>query len=1220
MTLEDGLSHRWAYDIQQDTLGFIWIATFDGINRFDGHRFKVYKPYFPKFPYQQTRTIAQVDLHPDGTIWATSKEGVLMEYSAYEDRFHIMELTDRDIYPLKFRKLTNLENTEVLGLLGEQGSNKEWLTSISVDNTIDTIGELNPITFIRKHRINLDNFDAFWIYSDKNYMIIQNRLKQINYILFSEIPGVKIVHHTLPIDSQSRFWYPISDSAFDYIQLPAQIPLHQWQRFSLDNKNNFWFQTNDKRFFRYSILTGNLEDFGSFLFWDYDIGFPFEDKEGIIWIPHFYGVTRLVIQRNHFENYLPQPMDEHNKSTQMLSIYKMKEIDGQVYANAHNEKVYWLDPSTHQLVETDRLMLPTSQTQEHTLIKGLQILKKEKVNIFGNTTSFLNPDDSLLFLTQKSTHGIYQIDLPNQSIIQYIQLSDTSLNVNCILPVEKGFWIGTDNGLYFYDYTTQNVNHYSTKNGLPNNIIYSLIEDGEMIWIGTQYGLCRLNIPTGVTRNFYLENGLSHNEFNTESVLKGSDGKYYFGGLKGVNAFYPEELESSSLPVPPFLHLNRITKYDTKNDKLIDLSLTRVMGREKLLLEPNDRSLVFEFSVNSYVNPPRNKYLYFLEGWENKWVNNTFDGKAAYQYLPSGSYIFRVIAFDPFGNKALNEIEIPVYIPKIWYLRWWAFTLYFVLFTGLFLFIYRIRLRQHLDRQKSIRLQELDAWKTKLYTNITHEFRTPLTVILGLSDEMSRDPEIKTSQNNLRAIDLIHRNGKSLLVLINQLLDLSRLEADKMSLNYIQADIIRYLRYLSGSFISLAAQKNVTLTFYSKEDSFIMDFDPTVLLNIYSNLLSNAIKFTPEGGKIFIRTFNANQIFQMEIQDTGIGIADEYLPFIFERFYQVFKQGKYQNVGTGIGLTLVKEWIKVLGGSISVKSKQNQGSTFTILIPVTNMAPIDSNYDIYENLDERSPTNTSVFNKNKIPKRELPVLLLVEDNPDVAEYITGSLNEMYQVLHATEGQEGIEYAIQYIPDLIVCDLMMPGKDGYYLTEHLKNDIRTSHIPIILLTARADLDSRLKGLNLGADDYLTKPFNKDELMLRLRNLLDQQRRMQSKYFKQNGFENEYLVETYDPENDFLARAKHSIIDRLDDPEFGNVELSKKMSMSESQLNRKVKALTGKTLSIFIRSVRLYEGHNMLKGNQHTVSEVAYAVGFTDPAYFSRTFSKEFGYTPSSLIKK
>ncbi len=521
------------------------------------------------------------------------------------------------------------------------------------------------------------------------------------------------------------------------------------------------------------------------------------------------------------------------------------------------------------------------------------------------------------------------------------------------------------------------------------------------------------------------------------------------------------------------------------------------------------------------------------------------------------------------------------------------------------------------------KLKEVNQLKNSLFTNITHEFRTPLTVIKGMADTMKSNLEIKKLDDLENSLDMIERNSDGLLHLVNEMLDLAKIESGNMELQLVQADVIPFLKYVCESFNSLAEENQVSLTIHAETVALIMDFDGDKLSSIISNLLSNAIKFTPELGKIIVHinqiTKNENTYLFIRVKDNGIGMPIEELHNIFNRFYQTDTTTIRKNEGTGIGLALTKELVDLMHGAIKVKSKLNKGSEFSIKIPVTRNAPLSKNIQI-ESVPHTHLSNTSSFHTKHIPETdsELPLVLLVEDNIDVAHYLKTCLNNKYETLHAVNGIEGIEIALEKIPDIIISDVMMPGKDGFEVCATLKSDERTDHIPIIMLTAKATIEDRLTGLSHGADAYLAKPFNKEELFTRLDQLVSQRKKLISKIQKE-GFTTILKKRTKNPKLQFLQKVEKLINEDISKSSFGSGDLAKKLLISESQLYRKIKSITGKSTAVFIRSIRLKFAKELLTTTDKTVSETAFDVGFNDPSWFSRVFKDEFGFSPSETPK-
>ncbi len=522
---------------------------------------------------------------------------------------------------------------------------------------------------------------------------------------------------------------------------------------------------------------------------------------------------------------------------------------------------------------------------------------------------------------------------------------------------------------------------------------------------------------------------------------------------------------------------------------------------------------------------------------------------------------------------------------------------------------------------ESSRLKELDEAKTRLYTNITHEFRTPLTIILGMADQLAVNPSGKPDEG----LQMIKRNGENLLHLINQMLNLSKAEAKAMPVNYCQGDVISYLRYIFESFNSLAGSKNIRLNIQANPDQLVMDFDPDKLMQIVSNLLSNAIKFTADRGDVCMEIDgqqDKNELI-IKVKDNGIGIPADKLPQLFNRFFKAEDDSYVSSKGTGIGLALTKELVTLMKGTIRVQSRPAAGTEFTVTIPVTNLSEVTHDLD-----RERMKSDISLFitDASKKPGRaeeagkdseNLPILLIVEDNKDVARYIESIMSPEYSIKTAGNGQEGFDLASEEIPDIIISDVMMPVMNGFVLCEKLKTDERTSHIPVILLTAMASEAGKLEGLETGADAYVIKPFNPKEIQVRVKNLVEQRRKLRERFSRDITIAPKEIAVTSADER-FLNRAMEIIEKHMSDPEFGVDMLGKEVGMSHSHLHRKIKALTNQSPVELIRSIRLKRAASLLRQKFGNVSEVAYETGFSSPAYFSDCFQKQFGKPPSEYM--
>ncbi|GAB4010412.1 two-component regulator propeller domain-containing protein [Spirosoma migulaei] len=799
-------------------------------------------------------------------------------------------------------------------------------------------------------------------------------------------------------------------------------------------------------------------------------------------------------------------------------------------------------------------------------------------------------------------------------------------------------WLGTDVGLVQVDPAKGNSKLYTVNDGLPNNFICGLLTEGDScLWLSTNHGLSRFHIPTRTFINFLEEDGLTHNEFNRKSYFKARNGQMFFGGMRGVNAFFPKEVMQA--------YRNRdrgaqlvLTSFEYTDERQDSVMRKTIFARKpELHLNYWDWSYTFEYALTDYNNPKEIVYSYRMEGYKDSWSPPSKFNFTRFNSLPSGEYVFRVKARDSRGRWHPNELAVTVVVHPPWWATWWAYLIYFLLLLGIAYGIYsflkkRLLLQNELklEQQEAQRLKELDQFKSRLYTNLTHEFRTPLTVILGMVGQIRSQPG-KYLDEGAR---LIENNSQNLLRLVNQLLDLSKLESKSFQLNVQLANIEPYLRYITESFQTFANSQNLSLRFVTTSESLVMDYDPEQIKQVLTNLISNALKFTPSGGDIRVRMVEAGDQLIIEVQDTGIGIADNDLPHVFDRFYQVDGSHTRQGEGTGIGLAHTQELVKLMGGQINVKSELGIGTEFSIRIPVTRNAPesdrrasiqdpvievIASNHPLL--LPDESIHHSSIITQHS----SLPHLLLIEDNPDIVIYLKSCLDGLYQVDVAYNGKIGIEKALESIPDIIISDVMMPEKDGYQVCDVLKNDERTSHIPIILLTAKVGTDARLTGLKRGADAYLTKPFHKEELLVQLAMLVEKQKRLIAHFSKKQLIEapapviEQVVEDAFALEDAFVQKVTEIVAENFADDGFGLLQLCQKIGMSRSQLFRKMKALMDTSPSDFIRSYRLTRAKFLLETTDLSVSEVAWQTGYKNPSHFSTSFQEEFRAAPSEIRK-
>lgn len=792
--------------------------------------------------------------------------------------------------------------------------------------------------------------------------------------------------------------------------------------------------------------------------------------------------------------------------------------------------------------------------------------------------------------------------------------------VFCLLEDSNGhIWAGTDAGLNRFDPQTGAWRWFFITDGLPGNEIVTLVEDrhGD-IWAGSpQEGLARFDQASGRFFRYNQKDGLLSDRFRPNAGLCNAEGFVVLGGRTGLVVIHPDSLLQRNTPPPlyftDFKILNQAVPIGAGDNQLP----APVYQTGLIEVDYNRKVLSFQFAALNFVHPEKQFYRFRLNPFHHEWQYNGNKREITFTNLDPGTYQLRVETsengYDWTGKSLTLRIRPP------WYRSWWAYLLY-ILAIGSALYAVRYyELKRQLAKSEARRLQELDVAKNRLYTNITHEFRTPLTVILGETAQLEKQAAAK-QKSSLAAI---RRQGRHLLNLVNQMLDLAKVQAGSLHLNLVQDNVILFLKYLLESFHSLADSRKIELRFETDTEAFWMDYDPEKMQKIVSNLLSNAIKFTPQNGQVILRVKTGGALI-LQVSDTGQGIPPDKLPFVFDRFYQADNSATRQAEGTGIGLTLTKELAHLLGGRIGVESRPGEGSTFTVTLPVTRAAArqvIQPENFFIESQETEPAVNAGALpiGDPRLPASR-PQLLLVEDNPDVSRYLSSLLGANYQMHKAQNGKAGVEAAFRLVPDIIISDVMMPGIDGFELCRILKTDERTSHIPIVLLTAKADHASKIEGLTRGADVYLPKPFDREELLIRLEKLIELRRHLQERYAQFSGLANALKVDpsgALDSEEQFLQKAVRFVEAHISDEDFGMPELCKALNMSRTNLFRKLKALTGQSATDFIRHLRLEKAKVLLETTDMNVTEASYAVGFGSPNYFSRAFQEAFGISPKSV---
>ncbi|MCT4648581.1 MAG: ATP-binding protein [Carboxylicivirga sp.] len=849
----------------------------------------------------------------------------------------------------------------------------------------------------------------------------------------------------------------------------------------------------------------------------------------------------------------------------------------------------------------------------------------------GWCMSIINGNDSTIWVGMWG-RGLFRSSVDNKSfksVSGYINDSNTPIPKNIISLEQTNdnlIWIGTtDNGLYSFDPATNKFRHIETLSTIPDNTIYSIIaEDNNRIWITTNNGLVLYNRTKENYKLYNVSDGLPINQFNYKSGLMHSNGNIYLGTVDGMVSFNPDRIvENTNVSEIKIVELTLFNK-PIKPSLGKSVLQTAVFDTKEIRLKHNENSLGFKFALFDYTSPENNSYAYRMRGLNEKWQEVGNQNQANYAHIPHGAYVFEVKGCNNDGVWSENVASIAIQIEPPFWLSWKGYLVYLFILTSMIWGYWRysrIRLAQHtelervkLDKEK---VEEVNKLKLKFFTNISHEFRTPLSLII---DPLQKVAEMKFRDKQLQeTIHLILRNAKRLQVLVNQLLDFRKTETGQFTLSVEDSDIIDCINNVFIRFKPLANQQEIDFTFTQGSFPGKVWFDRKVVDIILNNLISNAFKFTPNGGQIeVVAKMIVSDITYVEItiSDTGIGIAPKHLKRIFERFYQVENE-ESMRLGSGLGLALVQSLVDLHHGGITVRSKLRQGSSFSFRFPITKSSYKQeelhktsfkqNNEAVTEVKQSGTEVEDSVIEKKSVK------ILLVEDNEELRSYIVQELNTLYLIEGVENGRIAWDKIKNDPPDIIVSDVMMPEMDGFELCKIIKNEIRTSHIPVILLTAKSGVDNQIDGLEYGADIYIEKPFNSKILKAHIYNLIQLKSMLIKRFTTEIGIEVSELTRS-NKDKDFLKQAIQIVFKNLSDTDFGSNDLVQEMGLSRSLLYMKLKEVTGKSVGEFIQSIRIKEAARLLKANQLTISEIAYQTGFNDPAYFSRCFKKNFGISP------
>ncbi len=1216
--------------LHEDRFGFIWIGTSDGLNRLDPDRKK-----FVCFTHNDSdpssllhNSVSAIYEDKNGALWLGTGRG-LDQYDYSTGKF---------IHVWKDPEISK-------NYIERWNGSKYWISAIYEDKhgafwlgTSDGLVELDKKTgsFILYKEESQDTFGlsnkyintidedkngSLWIGTQYGLNIFERKTKQFIKYYHEQLNQKSLSDNTINkiIQDDSGILLLATDSGVDRIEMNDS----PFKNYKLDA--NKLKEVRSSEIFRLTPISSDkilvFTSGGWYIF----------NSKSEIFNPYKLDAVHLVFQDKTENLWF---------CSDKGGIYR-RTLTNKIYSNDTEGKLF--DKTVTSVYESKKggLWLGTYEGGPGGIyflsFKNQQIkfVQKTGVSVFN-----IYEDHTGLVWASTIGGGLIRYDpLTDKSKTYYNNPDDSStISSNSIWST---FYEDTSGNLWFNSDKFERAKNKFVHIPQPYGVLSILGDDYGNMWICTYAGIERMDPVSRKYKLYDISHGFENINFNAQVVCKTKSGEMYFGGLNGFIRFHPDSIRDNQF-IPPVV-ITSIKKFDKPS------VITNIIK-----LPYNENFLSFEFAALSYVNPENNKYAYKMEGLDKDWIYSGTRRYTSYPNLAPGKYIFRVKGSNNDGVWNEEGTSITIIISPPWWKTWWAYSSYFLIFVfslyGIRKYeMNRLRLKDKIKMDEAVLIEreETDKIKSRFFANISHEFRTPLTLILGPAEKINS----QTSSDIVKDSGIIKRNSKRLLQLVNQLLDLSKLEAGRMKLEASKNNIVSFVKGIALSFESLSEEKDITLKITSEKDLIELYFDKEKMLKILSNILSNAFKFTPQDGKIMVsiiethtetidrgfltqaRKSKMKGFVEIKIRDTGIGIRKEEIPKLFDRFYQVDSSFTREFEGTGIGLALTKELVELHYGSIKVESEIEQYTEFTLNFPLgrehlkddeilieekTEKSTMFFNQERY--LSEKNLTEESIEEiETAALKEDKTIILIVEDNYDMREYIKESLGENYIIEEAANGEQGIRKALKIIPDLIISDMMMPKMDGNEMTKFLKNDEKTSHIPIIILTARSGQENKLEGLQTGADDYLTKPFDLKEIQIRIENLITIRKKLQEKFGKIAYLSKYSGKKLLSIDEQFINKVLKVIEDHISEEDFSIEDFGSEVGMSRTQLYRKLKAVTGMPASIYLRTIRLSKAKKMIEDKAGTISEVSYSVGFSSPSYFTKCFKEEFGYLPSEENK-
>lgn len=1312
--LEEGLSHSTIFGINQDKEGNLWFATYDGLNKYDGYNFTVYRHQY-KNPQSIASDITRcVVIDDDNRIWIGTREGLSLynsrknEFSNFYYKKQGQNVAVMNIVPVQ-QDLLMLGTAEGILLFDVKGGR------FQNDTLSASLHLLKPSTLVRQgdyiyigteegvytyslrdgvlkklvelpdkvriHGILCQMFNRIWIATEGSglYMYDIKAKKLQNYRYEDKTSGLNSNYvRSLALDQENRLWvgtysglniYQEEKDRFSSVESSmariGTLSQNSVRCIFRDSQGGMWLGTYWGGLNYYHPLCNRFQQIKHIPFFnslsDNVVSCIVEDKKNNLWIGTSDGGLNFYDNAaKTYKYYLFNPDASEGVPFKDIKTVYVDESADKVYVGAHAGGMMVLHRNTgrKEFYNQQNSDLPSNNI--YSIISdegnGLWIAALEHLLYFDIARKhFLAIDrdvkgrpiqkyNRLLFRDSKGriwAGGEKGLSVYNQIDTGLLTNTDFHITsvveqsfVNCIYESSSGhIWVGTRDGLFALREGNKGLLQYTTDDGLPSNVIYGILEDGYgRLWISTNQGLSHFNPDNRKLRNFTIVDGLQSNQFNAGSYCRISDGHMLFGGINGITSFRPETLiDNPYTPKPTINKLFVFSKEVLPNDETGILK-ENIEHVDCITLKSSQNSFSISFVVSNYIAGKHNTFAYKLEGYNKEWYRQGDISPVSYSNLPAGDYTFLLKAANNDGKWSKEVAALHIRVLPVWYRTWWALSIFALSFILLIFAVFRffwlrksmqteIRM-ERLDKEKR---EEINQMKIRFYVNISHELRTPLTLIVAPLEELLSSI---TGHWEREKLLYIQRNAKRLLHLVNQLMDYRRAELGIFELKPIYANA--YKRVLNSflNYESLAKRKDIDYNFYSELQDEDVLFDGTYLDLIVNNLLSNAFKYTEEGESISVKLYKENKNMVLQVIDTGVGIPEDKQQKIFERFYQM----ENGHEGSGIGLSLVQRLVELHHGQITLASEVGKGSTFSIYIPQDK-----SVYSTEELCGSKGESEEQrVYSTNahdvyvddakivemepneKEEKTKHGTILIVEDNEELRQYLSNGLSAQFSLIEAENGQKALELLKDNEVDLILSDVMMPVMDGVKLCKLVKQNLRTCHIPVYLLSAKVDIKYQLKGLQVGADDYIPKPFSMEVLVAKILNTLRTRYRIFEHYSNTTEIEPEKITNNAMDE-EVLKKAIAIVEENMSNVDFSTEQFAREMNMSRSNLHLKLKAITGKSAIDFIHKIRFNRACQLLKEGKYTVSEISFMVGYNTPSYFAARFKKYIGCLPTEYGK-